>query len=359
MSDSYNVVRTLLRDERAVAEALEFDLGTAGDLRARLDDLLETISVIGHDDDLWNRMADAAESGPMTPAQFDRLTEVTTMALPVLLANFGYRCPPPPPAGELVDDTIAALGAALAADGDRVELVREARWYFLTMSMRIDRQLERAPAAAKPSTLRRCARQAGTDARDLVPAVLGSGMRKGIELTAIPVVSPVLGEFAGNLVKISAERIIGWWSRHKERSSAPSDDRATPPPTGRDPLVTHLGAVIHHIGQARANAQLLDRMLSTEGEIPESLLATYREQAVTLTRHVRRLDQLRADRHPDDLRLGVACTRLVEAAAAMREPHAFTGEPGCAAAAADRVAPEAIRVKDALERAGHDCGGSL
>jgi hypothetical protein len=52
MSDAHRLVRTLLRDERAVSEALQFDVDTTSRLRERLDDLLETITEVARDDDL-------------------------------------------------------------------------------------------------------------------------------------------------------------------------------------------------------------------------------------------------------------------------------------------------------------------
>jgi hypothetical protein len=152
------------------------------------------------DDDLWSRMADAAAAGPLTTEQVDMLSEATESALPLLLSQFGYRCPPPPPAGELVDDTVAALAAALTADVDRPAMVKQARWHFLTMSMRIRRQLGQAPPIAHTSVLRGCARRVGSTARVLVPAVVAAGSKAFVE-TAAKDLGPV------------ASQMLGHWSR--------------------------------------------------------------------------------------------------------------------------------------------------
>jgi hypothetical protein len=301
-------------------------------------------------------MADAATAGPLTAMQVDMLSEATESALPLVLGKFGYRCPPPPPAGELVEDTVAALATALTADVDRPAMVKQARWHFLTMSMRIHRQLDQAQSIARTSVLRRCARRVGSTARVLVPAVVAAGLKALIETAAKdlgPVASQSLGTLAENGVILATARITSWWHDLVQGTAIPS---AADPTDAPDPVITHLSALFVHLGPLGASAETADKMLKTGLAVPSEILEQIRARVASIARHVRRLDQLREDRHPDDLRLAVAGAALVDATATIQDLGCVFAAPEGAKPAVDRIGTAALRVKAALSAAGYACG---
>jgi cytochrome P450 len=111
-------LNALLRDQGRLRIAVDvnqrarFDLQAAADVRARTEDLLETVSFIIHDEDFWQRLRQET-AAPLTPAQAARLRDVDTEAFAALLAAAGYHSPPPPDVHELIDDAVGSLSLAL------------------------------------------------------------------------------------------------------------------------------------------------------------------------------------------------------------------------------------------------------
>jgi hypothetical protein len=121
-------------------------------------------------------------------------------------------------------------------------------------------------------------------------------------------------------------------------------------------VITHLSALFVHLGPLGASTELADHMLKTGSAVPGEVLEQIRAQVALIARHVQRLDQLREDRHPDDLRLAVATAALVDATATLRDLGRLFGVPGAARVAVDHVEAASMRVKAALSVAGYACG---
>jgi hypothetical protein len=81
------------------------------------------MEAVARDDKLWGRLREQAASPPPGPDELEELVSQSWTAMPRLLEAFGYT--PSPPADDLVDDTVAALAAALEAGNRRPELVSE------------------------------------------------------------------------------------------------------------------------------------------------------------------------------------------------------------------------------------------
>ena len=148
----------LIRDEYRLREALadheaqRFDLATAEAVRERTEDLLETLQIIASDDEFW----DDIRVGDPIPEKYDRtLRGLDPNAFELLLGACGYRAPPPPPASELVDETLAELTAALERQPDGRPLptaVSQARRGLILTIWRVRRQIaDPTPTPASPS----------------------------------------------------------------------------------------------------------------------------------------------------------------------------------------------------------------
>ncbi|KJK43562.1 hypothetical protein UK23_32775 [Lentzea aerocolonigenes] len=290
-------LRALIRDDANVrrglrdAESALYDHDTTDRLRELLDSLLETIYSLAQNNELWERLEDAAER-PITREELDELNCLVWTALPVLLEAFGYRCPPPPPASKLVDDTQVSLGAALTAGDDRRELVRQARWYFLTFTMRVRKQVDFAPLGIRSAVVRQASREASSVAGTLVPIIAGGAAEVVTEagLTAVGLPAPVAkvaGKVSEHGIKLAAEALIGWMKRRQPEPSSPE------PPQAVNPVRVHLGAIATEHGRLTS---IVDVAMDP-GSYGESQrdVAAYRAAARDLGRHVRRLRELIVD----------------------------------------------------------------
>jgi hypothetical protein len=168
--------RALIRDESRLRKALaeheaqRFDRATATAVRDRTEDLLETLQAIASDDEFW----DGIRIGEPMPAEYDRvLCDLDPHAFELLLEACGYRSPPPPPAGELVDETLAELAAALERPPGCVPpqaAVSQARRGLILTIWRVRRQVrDPNPTPASPSRLRSAGRTAARAARWIIP----------------------------------------------------------------------------------------------------------------------------------------------------------------------------------------------
>lgn len=349
-------LHALIRDDVALrrglqdAENARFDDDTADRLRSQLESLLETVHSVALDDQLWERLSQAAYP-PLTRVQLDELTSLVWTALPVLLEAFGYRCPPPPPAHQLVDDTQVSLGAAFAAGGvlvaghERGELVRQARWYFLTFTMRVRRQIEFAPLGARSAAVRQAARETSSVASTLAPVVIGGVADVATEagLIAVGVPAPlakIFGKLSEHGAKLGVEALIGWMERRRAQTT-PLEPSPTP-----DPVLVRLGAI------ATEHAQLenIVRTVMDREQEPDS--AAYRATVRNLGGHVRRLGELIVDHGLNDPLMTDALADLDDAlACAVDAARSFRRRPGMAAEAVDRLRYAFDRAMDAYHRA--------
>ena len=197
-----------MRDEGRLRRALEaqttrrFDVTTALAVRGRVDELLETVRLVADDDEFWNMVE--AQTRSWSPNQLARVRQLDTAAFSALLEAAGYHNPPPPPVDELVDDTIAALGAAVERAHEPEEaarLIRQARWELRTLTMRVRRQIDpqHEPEIA-PARLRSNARALGRAARWLLPRLAATVAGALVEMHA-----PASG--AGYVLGASVQRV--------------------------------------------------------------------------------------------------------------------------------------------------------
>ncbi|MCR6485029.1 hypothetical protein M8542_19565 [Amycolatopsis sp. OK19-0408] len=354
MADAVHEVRALVRDEGRLRQAvqrdqaLRYDRDTAVELRERLDDLLESITALARDDQLWHVMAETADE-PLTDEQFSTFADLAAGDLARLLEVFGYHCPPPPPVDELVDDTLDALGAARAVEGDRAALVWAARWHLITFGMRVRRQIELAPPAAAPSTVRRVARHAGSVARQLLPLALSVavGVTTGGALAgAVPVAVKTAEKLAEHGTKLASEGFIGWLSR---RRAASGEAEAETPPVDADPLHVHVAALFTVLGAIRADVGLLGHVVE-HGQVGVSVLETHERHLARFRRHGKRIGELLQDRQWQNLRLRGALHRLDEAVdEAFEAANSLYRNPHRVAEAAEELERVARELHDALD----------
>jgi len=191
-----------LRTALAAHENARFDLKTAVILRDRVEDLLETVRLVAHDENLWSRLQE--NSGPLTDEQLDSLRKIDEPTFAVMLEAAGYRDPPPPPVNELVDETLDALEIALQMNDpyERAQRIADARAALITFTWRVRRQIT-TDTPVQPSRLRVIARKLGRVARRFIPVVAGLAAGAIVEIYA-----PSLGLGVGVIVKIAAEKII-------------------------------------------------------------------------------------------------------------------------------------------------------
>ncbi|WP_370967354.1 hypothetical protein [Amycolatopsis sp. cg9] len=157
-----------LSKEAKELHARLFDQETALMLRGKLDDLLSTISSIATDDNLWSNLADPSKHAPLSLQEIEKITSDAPLALPYILKTWGYSTPPPPPAEDLVNETVGALRASLSFQGDRRTAAQEARWQVITFEMRVRRQIPRLDNHADTTKLTNAVLTACTRARQLI-----------------------------------------------------------------------------------------------------------------------------------------------------------------------------------------------
>jgi hypothetical protein len=293
--------RALVRDEfrlrRALAdhEARRFDLDTLATVRSGTDDLLETLTAIARDDAFW----DGLGRGEVLDEDWRAvLARVDPTAFETLLHASGYHNPPPPPAGELVDDTMRELADALRlnrSEPDRRAAIGRARRGLLLTIMRIRRQIVRTePSPVEPAVLRSIARSTLTVARWVIPA-------------AVAVTAGVLVEFAapttgiGFVVALAAKKVIEdrvqrGTERLLQRLEAPADDEQPPPPEKEEEMPPLPIVVANHVAAA---ATLLSGVATQVGSAAHkpgfTLPDEHRTALLAAHRHLARADELCAD----------------------------------------------------------------
>lgn len=257
MSDPWERNEALVRQESEVRVHLELNPDATSMLRTRLIMLLDTMTEIARDDDLWATMANT--KAPTPTERFGALTKLAAADLGALLTAFGYRHPPSPPVNELVDSTIEALADAAGAEGDRRELIKVAQQQLVSFCMRVRKQLNRPTTSATPSQIRQQARWTVRAARELIPvtisAVVAAYTGEAFTVLAGVIAAKTIEKLAEHGAKLAAETVLGKlmhsWLRPRSRTEA--DDEPDP---ALEPLALHLAAIHPIIGQLKADADL-------------------------------------------------------------------------------------------------------
>lgn len=281
--------RALIRDEGRLRDALaehqkrRFDVDTALTVKYRVEDLLETVGLIVQDDDFWARLTDI--NRPPSFQQLERVRQLDPLAFAALLEAAGYRSPPPPPAGELVDDTIRALLVAVTSFTDSgVDQVGGARWQLRTLVMRVRRQIndQEVPELA-PSVLRSSARSLGQAARWLIPRVVAATAGAVVEAHAPGsgvglLVGRSVQRTAEDLGELATEMVLG------DPTPVPvMVIKDEPGWTEIDPLSVHLAAL---------SDQLHGVAFPSTSDIPAEYI---RQIAAEARRHLNRIEEIAND----------------------------------------------------------------
>jgi hypothetical protein len=345
LSSDARRVLAMMRDERRLAEAVErrverpfdsaverlvdrrFDYETAQRLKDRLDDLLETMTTVLHDDVFWHELSTADPE--LTSDQVARLADIRGAALAELLRMAGYVNPPKPPVDELVDETLSSLALALTAeDPGGSGAVRQAQSHLASMLYRVRRQITYAserPALTDHLVLD-AARVLGSGARWLIPKAAGLAAGALIEAHAP---TSGAGVPAGKAVAKLADASMNTLSMlgvnlaaKALRGGLSSDHTRAPEGKGSvvavDPVQLHLAALTDQL-----------RILSVAGPYDDGSVEHYRDLVRIARRHLTRLDELATDHNLLQFRTEVlpqfenvvaASERLVAAGAAGPRP---------------------------------------
>ena len=307
--------RALIRDERSLTAAIDhqarlrFDADAARLLRDRTEDMLETLAAIGHDEEFWELIA----QGQAVPAdRLERLRRLDPDALPVLLEACGYHTPPPPPAGELVDEVMTELVAALHADpgehiGERIDRARSG--LFLTVS-RLRRQLGvEVESPAQGSCLRTIGRRAAQVARLLAPSAVAAVAGVLVDPTGLTSATFFSLAAAAAVKKVVEDGVMegsAWLIAHsflaEARPESAEEMNAIGGFTGMfAPVLPHgeaLSTALHELGR------LAKYEMPRRDAVPVEAVAR---------RHVARMVQLIGDHHTADQYVVDAAARLVSA----------------------------------------------
>lgn len=287
--------------------------------------------------------AGRAGAGPLTTAQLDRLGELDETTLTVLLEVSGYRTPPPPSVGTLVDDTLADLAVALEPPGHRygVEVavgpvdgaarVLTAQRSLITLTMRVRRQItELEPSPLEPSVARASARRLGRAARWLLPKVAAASAGALAEsLAPGSGVGFVVGKAVAKVAEDGIELAGSLAAARLPDGTDSTDSTAEPLLIPADPVLEHGAALVDQLTTlGRAADQRGPYAPADTGEL---------DLARRSARHLRRLEDLLADRD----RLGPEARHLLEVIAdalGSYRPDTIPHRVGPAIQAADELA---------------------
>lgn len=249
-----------------------------------MEDLLETVGLVAQDDDFWNRLTSVDR--PPSSEQLRRATQLDTPAFAALLEASGYGTPPPPPADELVNETVKALiaAASITDPGRAQSRIKFARSQLTTLVIRVRRQV-RDPRMIQPEAgiLKKSGEQLAQGARWVIPRAVAGAATALVELHAPGsgagfVAGHALEEVAKDLTESAAGMFIG----HPQPVSGDYEieDLAW---TQIDPISVHLAA-------------LLDRISALE-EIGKSSTRSeaYKPLLDEAQRHLTRLKELISD----------------------------------------------------------------
>jgi hypothetical protein len=331
--------RALIRDEGRLRAALaehenrRFDLDTALTVKYRVEDLLETVSLIVQDNDFWTRLTDV--NRPPSHLQLDRIRQLDPLAFAALLEAAGYTSPPPPPVDELVDDTIRALVTAVTSSRDvGIDRVGGARWQLQTLVIRVRRQIsEQEVPELAPSVLRSSARSLGRAARWLIPRVVAATAGAVVEAHAP---GSGLGFFVGRSVKrvaedaseLVAEMVMG------DPSPAPATVSAEEPGwTDIDPLTVHLAALTD---------QLKAVAYPAPDENPCENVQYVRQIASEARRHLNRIEEVANDLDCDTIGVAEKIQAIRRALDALSQIIRFAEEPPFVGYAPPVIAQKAL-----------------
>jgi hypothetical protein len=330
------LTRALIRDEGRLRAALaeqekrRFDVDTALTVRYRVEDLLETVSLIVQDDDFWVRLSGIDR--PPSFVQLERVRELDPLAFAALLEAAGYRSPPPPPVDELVDDTIQALVVALTSSTTVYpDQVGGARWQLQTLVVRVRRQIsEQETPELAPSILRSSARSLGRAARWLIPPVAATTVGAIVE-AHVPgsgighIVGRAVERTAEDLAQLGAEMLIG---DPAPVSAAVSVDE--PGWTEIDPVSVHLAAV---------SDELHRLIIATHHNMPVEYVRYIVSDA---RRHLNRIEELANDSRSETIGVAVHIQGIQHLLDTLSQPILMAGDPPVS------VAQRAIEVVEGL-----------
>jgi hypothetical protein len=295
--------RAVARDERNLSAATyraaqrTFDARAAERLRDRLEDLLETMTTVVHDDVFWQTLADEAAT-PLSDEQLRRITEIDGAALAQLLRLAGYTTPPRPPVDELVDEALGSLAVALDTAPGK-EAVHVARAELAALLYRTRRQIRFGPPRRiDDHVMRAAARHLGSAARWLLPAAVGISTGILVE-THLPATGAgaAVGQGAEKLASEGLKRLteVGVSFAARVISGRYAGRSGSDAPQWRieavDPVELHLVALTDQL-TALAHA---DPYNDEARASCEALVATAR-------RHLRRLEELAGDHDLVELR---------------------------------------------------------
>ncbi len=307
-------IRAVTRDELKLRASLarlrdnRFDIEAAQQVRHRVDDLLETLTFIERDDDLWDRLTTTAQT--LEIKHIDALSWFSEAAFGSMLVASGYSSPPPPTVDDLVRDTRHALSLALSEG--RPEHVKDARISLISFVYRTERQVRVADEPAfGPSTIDVVGRRVAEVARKVIPIAVGAG--------AGAVVSPFLGPTGG---VAAGSWLASFLGKSIEAAVTKGAELATytamgygltdPPPNG---------------GNVRKNEQLTpDQAIAAHLATAHDSLRTFidarsdrtTQKAGEIMRHLKRVIELSAD-HGGVEDLESAATLALKALGAIRE----------------------------------------
>lgn len=176
------LAQMMFRDRRRVDAAVRFDKETTADLRAQVEDLLEGLDYLIHDNAVWSPFLNQGEELPQV--DLDQMEQFTQTTLPRMLGLFGYTHPPPPSIEQLQEEVSAAFVRLLTTSepSPSPSAVEDARVRLAFLSLRIRRQVRM---------------------RELVPRteriVVRDGARKALGLvnSALPILVMGAGAAAG------------------------------------------------------------------------------------------------------------------------------------------------------------------
>jgi hypothetical protein len=314
-------LRMAIRDQRALASALELDRATDAEFRDLINNVLESVDHIAADDELWGQLAEAA--GQPLDVDWSQFDHVASSALPYVLTACGYHEPPPPPAAELSEDFLAALASATTVSRTaRPAAVQAARARITALAGRIREQISfPVPAPVRRKWLRRLARGACWLAREvIVPmAVAVAPLALGL-IPGIGPVAAIVGAAATPLITLGANAFVGWVAGRVQEPE-PRRPEWTYDATME---IKHITAIFERIDSlAGMRGDILDPITAGNG-IDTAVWARYSEIVGEISAHAVRINDMVGARETQDPVLMAASAQLVTAAKALTAPGTIT-----------------------------------
>ncbi|NUR96741.1 MAG: hypothetical protein HOV67_15965, partial [Kribbellaceae bacterium] len=191
--------RELRAEQDRLRDSGEAEL--AEGLRPALSAALLTLRRLHDDDDVW----DAAEHAvtALNGADVAQVRENCSRSLPPLLVLFGYTVPPPPPAEQLVAETVSLLNDI----GDTMAEVREARRQLGELLARAE-NLPQEPPWKVPHT--------GTEVNSFVELGLQVALGSGLGALAGAFAGVAAGAVTGGIAPVAGGVVLGGVRRFRQ-----------------------------------------------------------------------------------------------------------------------------------------------